>query len=175
MDIEFVQDTLSVGYTYWWSESGSFTGHCGNEISLAFTGIIAEIEEPIDDAGPLYTVQKGVISVKKVFKVKELGDNTYTGQKFITTDCFYGLDLKLGDKVLVFCYDYEDAYSIPGGKSIVKIDDFDTPIIQSIKTYINSDQNPIPLKKDKGLWAAYGLDESLEQIINCVEEMEVLE
>lgn len=175
LDIEFVQDTLSVGYTYWWAESGPFIGNCGDEIALAFAGTIVEIANPTDDPGPLYTAQKGIVSIENIFKIKELGTNTYVNQKFITTDCFYGLGLTVGDKVLVFCYDYEDDYSIPGGKSILKIDEFDTPVVQSIKTYINTEQDPIPLKKDKTLWAVYGLDESLEQIITCAEEMEALE
>lgn len=175
LDIEFVQDTLKVGYTYWWSESGPFIGNCGDEIALAFTGTIVKIENPTDYPGPLYTAQKGVVSIGNIFKIKEMGANTYANQKFITTDCFYGLGLNLGDKVLVFCYDYEDDYSIPGGKSILKIDDFDIPLVQSIKSYINTDQDPIPLKKDKALWAAYGLDESLEQIIDCAEKMKVSE
>lgn len=174
IDIEFVQDTLSVGYTYWWSESGPFTGYCGIEIGLAFTGTIVEIAEPTDEAGPLYTSQKGIISLERVFKIKELGNNTYANQKFITTDCFYELGLTVGDKVLVFCSDYEDNYSIPGKKSILKIDDFDTPVVQSIKTYINSDQNAMLLKKDKTLWAEYDLDENLQQIIDCAEETEIL-
>lgn len=174
IDIEFVQDTLSVGYTYWWSESGPFIGNCGDEIALAFTGTIVEIANPTDDPGPLYTAQKGVVSVENIFKIKDMGAKTYTNQKFITTDCFYELGLSLGDKVLVFCYNYEDDYSIPGEKSILKIDDFNTPVVRSIKTYISGDQDPIPLKKDKALWAVYGLDESLEQIIDCAEEMEAL-
>lgn len=174
IDIEFVQDTLGVGYTYWWGQSGPFIGNCGDEIALAFTATIVEIANPTDDPGPLYKAQKGIISIENIFKIKELGTNTYVNQKFITTDCFYELGLNVGDKVLVFCYDYEDDYSIPGGKSILKIDDFDAPVVQSIKTYINGNQNPIPLKKDKALWEVYGLGEDLQQIIDCAEEMEAL-
>lgn len=174
IDIEFVQGTLCVGYTYWWPKSGPFIGNCGDELALAFTGTIVEIATPTNEAGPLYTAQKGKVAIENMFKIKELGTNTYANQKFITADCFYGLGLNVGDKVLVFCYDYEGDYTIPGRKSILKIDDFDAPLVQSIKAYIDNDQNPIPLKKDKELWTKYGLDESLEQLITCAEEMEAL-
>ena len=174
IDIEFVQGTLCVGYTYWWAESGPFIGSCGDELALAFTGTIVEITNPTDEPGPLYTAQKGIVSIENIFKIKELRTNTYANQKFISTDCFYGLGLNVGDKVLIFCYDYEDDYIIAGGKSILKIDDFNVPVVKSIKTYISGDQNPIPLKKDKAIWTAYGLEKSLEKIITCAEEMEAL-
>ncbi len=165
--IEFTQDTLDVGYTYWWPESGPFIGQCGDELSLVFSGTITDILEPTDEAGPLYNSQKGYIQIDRVFKIKELEAKSYTNQQFFVSDCFDGLELKKDDPVLVFCYDYENDLSIPGGQSILKIDSLDDPLITSIKRYIDADQNPSKIKKDMKLWAKYGLDDALERMIQC--------
>ena len=165
--IEFTQDTLDVGYTYWWPESGPFIGQCGDEFSLVFSGTITDILEPTDEAGPLYNSQKGYIQIDRVFKKKELEAKSYTNQQFFVSDCFDGLELKKDDPVLVFCYDYENDLSIPGGQSILKIDSLDDPLITSIKKYIDADQNPSKIKKDMKLWAKHGLDDALERMIQC--------
>ena len=165
--VEFTQDTLAVGYTYWWPESGPFIGQCGDELSLVFSGTITDILEPTDEAGPLYNSQRGYIQIDRVFKIKELVTKSYTNQQFFVSDCFDGLELKKDDPVLVFCYDYENDISIPGGQSILKIDSLDDPLITSIKRYIDADQNPSKIKKDMKLWAKYGLDDALERIIQC--------
>ena len=169
--IEFVQDTLNVGYTYWWEESGPFIGQCGDELSLVFSATITDLQQSSNEAGPLYNSQKGTVEINEVYKIKDLGDNNYANQKFITTDCFEGLDLSMGDKVLVSCYDFEDNYTIPGGKSILKITDLNDPLIASIRRYIDSDQNALQLKKEVSLWAKEGLGLKLEEIIKCAEEM----
>jgi hypothetical protein len=165
--VEFTQDTLAVGYTYWWPESGPFIGQCGDELSLVFSGTITDILEPTDEAGPLYNSQRGYIQIDRVFKIKELEAKSYTNQQFFVSDYFDGLELKKDDPVLVFCYDYENDISIPGGQSILKIDSLDDPLITSIKRYIDADQNPSKIKKDMKLWAKYGLDDALERIIQC--------
>ncbi len=171
IEIEFAQDTLTVGYTYWWPESGPFIGQCGDELSLVFSGTISNLQQPNDDAGPLYTSQKGTIEIDRVYKIKDLGESNYANQKFIVTDCFHGLDLNTGDSVLVFCYDFEEDYTVPGGKSILKITDMDDPLIASIKRYIDTDQNAVHLKKDIGIWANAGLGRKLQEVIKCAEEM----
>ena len=169
IDIAYTQDTLEVGYTYWWPESGPFLGLCGEEFSLVFSGTVTDILEPTDEAGPLYTSQRGFIQIDRVFKIKDLGPKTYSNQKFFVTDCFDGLDLKEDDMVLVFCYEYENDLSIPGGKSILKIDALDDPLITSIKEYIDADQNPTKIKKDMKLWEKQGLDDALRRILECKE------
>ena len=169
--IEFMLDTLEVGYTYWWPESGPFIGNCGEELSLVFSGIVKNLQAPTNEAGPLYTPQQGVIAIEQVFKIKELGENTYKSQRFVTTDCFYGSGLGTGDTVLVVCYDYEDAYTIPGNESILKMDAFDDEIVKSIRKYIDADENPLKIEKDIGLWARYGHGRALEDLIECRREM----
>ncbi|MGI9549813.1 MAG: hypothetical protein ACR2MT_01335 [Aurantibacter sp.] len=172
IEVEFTQDTLNVGYTYWWTQSGPFIGSCGDELSLVFSGIVTKLQEPTDDPGPLYVSQKGIIALDKIFKIKELAEKTYANQKFFSSDCFHELGLKVGDTVLVFCYNYEDDYSIPGGKSIIKIASFEDPAIPSIRKYIDTGQDPVELKNDIGLWATHGLGRALEGIIECREEID---
>ena len=169
IEIGFTQDTLDVGYTYWWPESGPFLGQCGDELSLVFSGTIIDILEPTDEAGPLYKSQRGFIQIDRVFKIKDLGPKTYANQQFFVSDCFDGLDFKKDDKVLVFCFEYENDLCIPGGKSILKINTLDDPLITSIKEYIDADQNPTKIKKDMELWEQHGLDDALRKILACAE------
>jgi hypothetical protein len=171
IEVEFMLDTLDVGYTYWWPESGPFIGNCGQELSLVFSGIVTNLEAPTNEAGPLYKQQKGTITIEKVFKIKELDENTYKNQRFLTTDCFYETGLGTGDTVLVICYDYENAYTIPGAGSILKIHSFEDGTVKSIRKYIDADENPEKIEKDIGLWASYGHGRALEQVIECQSEM----
>jgi len=171
IEVEFTQDTLAIGYTYWWSEATPFHGYCGDAHSLVFTGVISDIKDPSNDSGPLYTSQEGVIEIERLYKVKDIGENIYAEQKYMSTDCFFESDLKKGDTVLVFCYDYENDYVIPGKECILKIDDFDDPLIKSIRKYIDADDNPLALKKDIDLWTSVGLGKRLEAIIECAQEM----
>ncbi|MGB5553439.1 MAG: hypothetical protein WBM83_02190 [Flavobacteriaceae bacterium] len=175
IDIEFVQDTLHLGYTYWWPESGPFIGNCGDELSLVFAGNIVQLDDPSDDPGPLYTAQKGIVALEKVFKIKDLGENSYANQKFMTADCFFDSGLSVGDTVLVFCYDYEGKYSIPGKTSILKISSFEDETIKSIKAYIDADENPLAIRTDIELWEQQSLGHKLEMIIECRNELKSLE
>lgn len=167
IEVAFNQDTLMVGYTYWWSQSGPFIGNCGDELSLVFSGVVIEMGEPNDRPGPLYVAQNGTVELEEVYKIKEIGKNTYASQKFFKSDCFYGLNLAVGDSVLVFCYDYEGNYSIPGEKSIVKIISFEDPLIPSTKKYIDAGQDATIIEKDTSLWAGHNLKSNLLQILEC--------
>ncbi len=172
-DIVFTQDTLNVGYTYWWDDSGPFIGYCGEEkYTLVFTGTLNYLENPTNVAGPLYTAQKGIIELENVFKIKDPESNAYDNQKFFVSDCFAGLGLSVGDQVLVFCYEYEGDFCISGKRSIIKIDGVDHPLVTSTKAYIDADQNPMKIIKDTTLWSAYGFGDELVQHIRCRENSE---
>lgn len=169
IEIEFTQDTLEVGYTYWWEDSGPFIGDCGEEYALVFAGTLVDLKFPTKEAAPLYTSQKGTIALERVFKINNPQADTYTNQKFFVSDCFNGLELALGDQVLVFCYEYEGNFCIPGGRSIIKIGGIDHPLVASTKAYIDADQNPMKIMKDTTLWSAYGFGDALSQQIRCRE------
>lgn len=170
IEIEFTQDTLNLGYTYWWEDSGPFMSNCGDELSLVFSGTVLDLGELYRDPGPLYVSQKGVVEINQVFKIKNLGENSYTNQKYMITDCFFESGLYVGDKILVICYDYEDHYTIPGKKSLIKITSFeDDALISSIRKYIDADENPLAIKKDIGLWSKQGLGRALQGVIACRE------
>ncbi|WP_108867735.1 hypothetical protein [Aquimarina aquimarini] len=167
-----ISDVFKVGYTYWWPQSGPFIGNCGDTYSFVFLGTVRYINTPAEDSTSIVVSQKGGIQIDEVLTVRDVKNNTYKNQSLFVSDCFYDQDLTQGDKVLVFCYEYEGDYSIPGKKSILKISDSNDLIVQSIKSYIEKNQNPLSLKKDISLWKKYGLDTELKQLISCKEAMD---
>ncbi|MDO6818264.1 hypothetical protein [Zobellia sp. 1_MG-2023] len=172
IEISFTPDTLNVGYTYWWEESGPFIGYCGKEYALVFSGTVVDLKKANHDAAPLYISQKGTIALDEVYKIKEMGTNSYASQKYFTTDCFNHTDVTVGDKVLVFCYDYEGELVIPGNNSILNIKGLDHPLVGATKRFIDADENPIEIKEDSTLWSAYGYRQQLKQMIRCRENTE---
>jgi len=173
-------DTLNVHYTYWWPSGGPFVGPCGDRYSLVFTGTIIKIDKPSrpytlagDKTMVLYTPQKVIIKINDI-KVKnppnegykKYPGKNYNSEQYFKSDCFYGLNLKEGDKVIVFIYSYEGEYGIPS-QSILKVESFNVPIIASIEKYIQSGQDPLVIEGDTVIWSKYNLDYALKQIIDC--------
>jgi hypothetical protein len=172
-------DTLDVACTYWWPYGGPFIGMCGERYSIVFVGTVTKVYQASkphtlpNDSIEIFTPQKGVIRINEIkFKSSPHDESKkkplrkYAGQAFFSSDCFSGLDLKEGDKVLTFIYSYEGDYSIPA-RSILKVKDFNDPVILSIEKYIKSNQNPLAIRGDTTLWAKYEFDWNLKQIIEC--------
>ncbi len=164
-------DTLRVSHTYWWPQSGPFIGMCGNEYSLVFFGTVSHLKDPDTLSFKLHSIQEGSIRIIELLYSKKLEKQEYNGEQYFSSDCFYQTGVTTGDTVLVFCYDYEQYYSIPGRKSILKVSGLDDPIIRSIKEYIKAGQNPFAIKKDQSLWNKRGFSEDLNRIIECKEIM----
>ncbi|MBW1298879.1 hypothetical protein [Aquimarina litoralis] len=160
-------DTLHVGYTYWWPQTGPFIGNCGERYSLVFLGIVDQVYEKKKEEH--YVSQKGVIKISDVLYATSLAKDTFKEENYFVSDCFAQSDITKGDKVVVFCYEYEGKFSNPGGKSILKIKDYNSPIVKSVEEYIKSDQNPLAIKEDVSLWKQHQLDTSLKQLISCKE------
>ncbi len=121
----------------------------------------------------LYTSQKGTIEICDIkfnnppdvgYKAKF--GHKYSSEKYFASDCFYNSKLNEGDKVIVFLFSYEGEYCIPNG-SILKIEDFNDPIVKSVENYIFNKQNPLSIQDDIAKWKKYGLDYALKQIIEC--------
>ena len=116
-------DTLSVGYTYWWPNANPLLNYTADKCPLVFIGKVSSLGKVImpDDEGTPAITQKGTIEIITLIKHEGLAKQKFSGQKYFSSDCFYKSNLKKGDLVLVFCYAYENMYSIPGKESILKI------------------------------------------------------
>ena len=158
-------DTLKVGYTYWWPQTGPFIGNCGERYSLAFIGTVKQLQKETKETN--HTVRKGVIRIDTILTSKKLKNQNFNGESLISSDCFHKSDINPGDSVIVFCYTYEGKYVSPGGKSILKIKNNYDPIVRSILQYIQSGQNPLSIKNDTLLWDNLQLGSELRQLISC--------
>ncbi|MEO0896609.1 MAG: hypothetical protein AAFY71_09440 [Bacteroidota bacterium] len=166
---ELNNDIFKVPYTYWWDKAGPFIGLCGSKYSFVFLGEVKSLGNIIQDSASLYTSQKGQITIETILHTQKQEKKSYEGQGIFESDCFFGSDFRIGDLVMVFCYEYEGEVSIPGKRSIVKLKSKNDPLIESIKTYIAGDQQAILLKNDMALWEAAGYGDDLGQIIDCAE------
>ncbi len=163
-------DTLTVNYTYWWPQSGPFIGQCGERYAFVFLGTIISVEE--EDEKLHYISKKGVVKIDSVLVANAIKKDRYEKQHFFVSDCFEHIEVTAGDQVIVFCYEYEGNYSIPGVKSVLKITNDEDPILEPIKRYIASKQNALVLQKDIALWEKYDLVSHVKQIISCKEILE---
>lgn len=162
-------DTLYVGYTYWWPESGPFIGTCGIPYALVFTGLVQSMGASETAPTGLYSSKPGVIEIEEILKLEGVGKATYSGQKIFVSDCFEHADVEVGDTVLVFCYEYEGSVSIPGSDSILKIEGLADPAVTSIKKYVAAGQEASAIADDIPMWEERGLGAALRQIIACEE------
>jgi len=165
-----IDDTLHVGYTYWWNSSEPIMGIYGREYALIFRGVVTEIspyedyydEDYGDDV--IYDSQFGTIDIVDVLHSKKLKDESIEGRKFCTSDCFYNSGLNKGDTVLVFCFEYEDRYAIPGHRSIVKLDGIDDPFLNLIQLYLKNDMDKEVILSHPEIWKNKGLVYNLEEL-----------
>ena len=118
-------DTLNVGYTYWWPNANPLLNFTADKCPLVFIGKVSSLGKVIipDEEEPPTIIQKGTIEIISLIKHEGLPKQKFSGQKYFSSDCFYNSNLKIGDRVLVYCYAYEGMYSIPGKESILKISD----------------------------------------------------
>ena len=121
----FNPDTINVGYTYWWPNVNPLLNFTADKCPLVFIGQVSSLGKVImpDEEEPPTIIQKGTIEIISLIKHEGLSKQKFSGQKYFSSDCFYNSNLKIGDRVLVYCYAYEGMYSIPGKKSILKISD----------------------------------------------------
>ena len=65
---------------------------------------------------------------------------------------------------MVFCYEYEGEYCITRN-SIIKISGSNDPLIESVKKYIESEQNPEAIRSDFKLWEERGFGADLNDCL----------
>ena len=154
----------NINYTYWWDQTGPFIGNCGEKYGAVFLGKLVHLQQPIEKKN--YRSKKGLIQIDSVLynqkNLLQIKKNT-----FITSDCFTDVKAKEGDLILVFCYIYQNELSIPGGKSIIKLDDVKDPLVLSTTKYLQANQNPLIIEEDLYLWSKEGLGNDLKQVLHC--------
>ncbi len=160
-------DTLRVAYTYWWPQAGPFIGLCGDQYAVAFLGTVTKIGRVANDKNQTHPTQHGTINIDEILFTNQLAKQQYSNQNFFTSTCFFNSKLQPGDQVIVFCYEYEGRYAVPGPGAILKIQDTSDPALLSIKKYIAANQNPLAIKDDLQLWENRGHGQALSQIIDC--------
>lgn len=171
--LETNQDTLLVAYSYWWPQAGPFIGNCAQPYSLAFIGTIRNIEQPLPKGeGQSYISQWGTISIDEVLAKRTLENEHFHEEAYTAFDCFNGTAFKQDDRVLVFIYEYEGGYVIPGSEAIIKISGENDPKVKSIRTYITSNYDPLTIETDLNLWKEIDQADALKQLIDCKRTMQ---
>lgn len=171
-----IDDTLHVGYTYWWNSSEPIMGIYGREYALIFRGVVTEISpydnhyDDEDGKDVIYDSQSGTIEIMKVLHSKKLKDASIEGRKYFTSDCFYNSGIKKGDSVLVFCFEYEDRYAIPGYRSIVKLENINDPFLHLIQLYANNNLDKDIITNHLDIWKNKGLVYTLEELYDSNEK-----
>jgi len=171
-----IDDTLHVGYTYWWNSSEPIMGIYGMEYALIFRGVVTEIspydgyygDEHEDEV--IYDSQFGTIEIMKVLHSKKLKDASLEGRKHFTSDCFYNSGIKKGDSVLVFCFEYEDRYAIPGHRSIVKLENMNDPFLHLIQLYVKNNLDREIILNHLDIWKNKGLVYNIEELYDSNEK-----
>lgn len=157
-------DTISVGYSYWWPYSGPFLFPREESVALVFYGKIVRVGPPMEDSNLLYISQTGVVKIEEIYHRKDVERWNYKNQSYFKSDCFYGMDLKPGDPVLVSCYEYEKSYAIPGVKSVLPLKDGDQKVLQSINKYFKGKYKN--LLRDSTIWEQYELKNQFKNAVN---------
>lgn len=165
----WIDPTFRVKYTYWQKDGGPFMGLCGDQYALVFLGTIKEIKKKIRDKKTgSYTSQRGFLNIDRVLFQRDLKKEKFNKQSYFTSDCFYKTKFNKGDKVLVFCYEYEGGYSIPGPRAILNLEGENDPVLKSIESYIESGQKAITLRPSIDLWEKLGYEKELNQMLDCL-------
>jgi len=143
-----------------WVKGGAFTGLCGNKYSLV---IIAEARF----VSYRHKMTKAV--VLDILLQEKLNSDTINLDDRIELKCIYKSHIRPGEKFILFAYAYEGDHTISGIESISKISNLKDPAVNSIKSYIAHQQNPLVIKNDLELWDSLGYGNQLSQIISCHE------
>lgn len=161
-------DTLRVGYTYWWPQSSPFINPCGGGHSLVLYGEIADMQEPIFDEDRLYTPQTGVIKIIDVLYLSEGKQQHYNAEEMMVTDCFYEAGLDTGQQVMVFCYEYEDYFSIPGKECIVPISGPTDNVLLSMLKYYTAEKDVKEILESSEHWEEKGYSLEMKMLGACL-------
>lgn len=158
-----INTILTDGY----SETGPFFEGQKRECYLVCTGEVNEI-------GKLYAYDEIkacadiTFTIHEVLFSKDAGKQDYENEPYCMAGC---LDIMPpGTKVLIFIYEQNGEYTMynnywSGSKSILELTAFDDPIVQSVKKYMDANQNPQILKDEVSIWEEYGLGKELENLL----------
>ena len=159
------RDTYRAGYAFWYGT----TVLREREWYVVFIGEVIKVWE--ENHPLLKKYISGRIRVHKILKNRSTDKEKFVNIKYFKGGNFYGL--KIGDKVIVFLIEYQNAYALPDYKSLVtkigyRLDSYQDKIVEVVKEQINVDMygNKKFLKKYVNVWKKYdptGVKEMLER------------